>query len=35
MAETLVETPRKLDDAVRRADEHAMRYRGDFPILDR
>ncbi len=35
MTETLVETPRKLDDAVRRADEHAMRYRGDFPILDR
>lgn len=35
MAETLLETPRKLDAAVRRADEHAMRYRGDFPILDR
>lgn len=35
MAETLVETPRRLDDAVRRADEHALRYRGDFPILDR
>ena len=35
MDETLVETPRKLADAVRRADEHALRYRGDFPILDR
>ncbi len=35
MAETLVESPRKLDDAVRLSDEHALRYRGDFPILDR
>ena len=35
MDETLVETPRKPADAVRRADEHALRYRGDFPILDR
>jgi len=35
MEETLVETPRRLDDAVRRSDEHARRYRGDFPILDR
>ncbi len=31
----MVETPRKLDDAVRRSDEQAMRYRGDFPILVR
>ncbi len=35
MEETLVESPRKLDDAVRLSDEHALRYRGDFPILDR
>lgn len=35
MEETLVETPRKLDDAVRSSDRHALRYRGDFPILDR
>jgi len=35
MEETLVESPRMLDDAVRRSDEQAMRYRGDFPILDR
>ena len=35
MEETLLETPRKLDDAVRLSDEHALRYRGDFPILDR
>ena len=35
MSETLVETPRELDEAVRRSDEHALRYRGDFPILDR
>ena len=31
----LVETPRRLDEAVRRSDEHARRFRGDFPILDR
>ena len=35
MEEALLETPRKLDDAVRLSDEHAQRYRGDFPILDR
>ena len=35
MEETLVETPRRLDAAVRRSDEHALRYRGDFPILAR
>ncbi|MXZ76282.1 MAG: cysteine desulfurase [Gemmatimonadetes bacterium] len=35
MEETLVEVPRKLDEAVRLSDEHALRYRGDFPILDR
>ncbi|MDE2728033.1 MAG: aminotransferase class V-fold PLP-dependent enzyme, partial [Gemmatimonadota bacterium] len=35
MEEALLETPRKLDDAVRLSDEHALRYRGDFPILDR
>ena len=35
MSETLVEMPRELDEAVRRSDEHALRYRGDFPILDR
>lgn len=35
MEEVLVETPRRLDDAVRRSDEHAERFRGDFPILDR
>lgn len=35
MEEVLVESPRKLDDAVRLSDEHALRYRGDFPILDR
>ena len=35
MEETLVETPRKLNEAVRRSDEQAMRYRGDFPILER
>lgn len=35
MEETLVDSPRKLDDAVRLSDEHALRYRGDFPILDR
>ncbi|MCY3555250.1 MAG: cysteine desulfurase [Gemmatimonadetes bacterium] len=35
MEEALVETPRELDDAVRLSDEHALRYRGDFPILDR
>ena len=35
MEDVLVETPRGLDDAVRRSDEHALRYRGDFPILDR
>ena len=35
MEEALLDTPRKLDDAVRLSDEHALRYRGDFPILDR
>ena len=35
MEEALLETPRKLDEAVRLSDEHARRYRGDFPILDR
>ena len=35
MSETLVETPRALDEAVRRSDEHALRYRADFPILGR
>ena len=35
MEEALVASPRKPDDAVRLSDEHALRYRGDFPILDR
>ena len=35
MSETLVEAPRKLDEAVRRSDEHARRCRNDFPILGR
>ncbi len=35
MAEALVESPRTCDEALRRSDEHARRYRGDFPILDR
>ncbi|MDE2846241.1 MAG: cysteine desulfurase, partial [Gemmatimonadota bacterium] len=35
MEEALLETPSKPDDAVRLSDEHALRYRADFPILDR
>jgi len=35
MGETLVEKPSRLSDAVRRSDEHANRYRRDFPILER